>query len=237
MFKKMIQWAHRPPAPAHQLEYLEKLPQLPALQDFEELTDGRLVVVDLETSGLNTRKDIVLAIGAVAIEQGAIDLTAPFEVVLQQPALKVDDTILIHGLGPETLASGVAPEEGLRDFLDWAGAAVLVAFHSPFDQRMLERALRSELGISRKYVWLDMAMILPALFTGAAVGQGQLDDWLAYFKLDISNRHNASADALATAELLLIAIREARNQGIDSLAGLEEKARYYKRLYVSRRRF
>lgn len=235
MLKRLVSWTRRRSATAHQLERLEQLPAAPALAELGEFADVRLVVVDLETSGLNTRKDVVLAVGAVAIQRGAIDLTDQFEVVFRQPGLKQDDTVLIHGLGPETLAKGVAPEKGLLDFLDWAGAAAFVAFHSPFDQRMLERALQAELGVNRPYVWLDMAAVLPLLFPRAEVGPGRLDDWADYFKLNISNRHNASADALATAELMLIAIHEARAQGIVTLAQLEKKTRIFNRLKASRR--
>jgi DNA polymerase-3 subunit epsilon len=42
-------------------------------------------VLDLETSGLNLNRDQVLSIGAVAIEDGAIDLGHPFERTLHRP--------------------------------------------------------------------------------------------------------------------------------------------------------
>jgi DNA polymerase-3 subunit epsilon len=234
MLKKILNWSRRRPVTASQAERLERLPAPPSLGELGEFDSVRLVVVDLETSGLNTQKDLVLAIGAVAIERGSIDLADQFEAVLHQPGLKLDDTVLIHGLGPESLASGITPEDGLLDFLEWAGAAVFVAFHSPFDQKMLERSLRAELGLSRKHIWLDMADVLPALFTGTNVGPGQLDDWLDHFRLNVSNRHNAAADALATAELMLIAVREARAQAVATLPQLEEKTRLFKRLQTSR---
>jgi DNA polymerase-3 subunit epsilon len=41
------------------------------------------VVLDLETTGLNLNKDRVLSIGAVVIEDGAIDFSQQFERTLQ----------------------------------------------------------------------------------------------------------------------------------------------------------
>ena len=51
------------------------------------LREQRWVVLDLETSGLNPNRDQVLSIGAVAIEDGAIDFAQQFERTLQRPLL------------------------------------------------------------------------------------------------------------------------------------------------------
>lgn len=222
---------------AHLGDRLAELPAPLTLSEVNEFDTVRLVVLDLETSGLNTNRDLVLAIGAVAIEHGCIPFDDQFETVLRQPELKQDDTVLIHGLGPETLARGVPSPDGLVDFLCWAGPAVFIAFHAPFDQRMLERALKAHLGIRPTYTWLDMADILPALFPDAKVGPGRLDNWLHHFQLDVSNRHNAAADAMVTAELMLIAIHQARAQAITTLPELAEKARLLRRLKNNRQGF
>lgn len=237
MFEKLTQWASQKLSSQTTDVRVQTLPPPPILNDFGELDDVRIVVMDLETSGLNLQKDLVLAIGAVAVNQGRIDLADQFEVVLRQAELKQDDTLLIHGLGPEALAKGAPPDEGLLDFLHWAESAPFIAFHAPFDKRMLERSLKTHLGLTHKYVWLDLADILPALFPAAETGPGRLDDWVAHFHLDVSSRHNAAADALATAELLLIALREARTQSIKTLPQLAEKARNYRQLANSRRCF
>lgn len=237
MFDKLSEWARRRLTPHSPDDAPVDLPAPPSLSDFLELPDTRMVVLDLETSGLNVSKDLVLAIGAVAIEQGRIDFADQFERVFHQPTLKQDDTVLIHGLGPETLARGVPPREGLLDFLRWAGPAAFIAFHAPFDKRMLGRALKAHCGMNPKYVWLDLADLLPALFQDAEVGPGRLDNWVEYFNLDVSERHNASADALATAELMLIALRQARAQAIETLPQLAEKARLHRRLRENRQGF
>ena len=56
-----------------------------------------------------------------------------------------------------------------------------------------------------------------------------LDEWLGYFQLQASERHHASADALATAELALILFSKARRQGLDNLAELQHKAQAWRR--------
>ena len=67
--KKMLDWLRS--SPAIDPRSL-RLPASAAL-DERPLSAQRMVVVDLETSGLNLQRDQLLAIGAVVIEDGAID--------------------------------------------------------------------------------------------------------------------------------------------------------------------
>jgi DNA polymerase III subunit epsilon len=99
---------------------------------------------------------------------------------------------------------------------------------------MLSRALKRDLGTTLKHSFFDIADIAPALFPIATLNKAGrragLDDWVNHFDLNVSNRHNASADALATAEIMLILLREAEKQGINTLSKLAEKIKNYKSL-------
>jgi hypothetical protein len=59
-------------------------------------------------------------------------------------------------------------------------------------------------------------------------GGRSLDDWLAAFGIECTIRHNAAADALATAELLLRLRSLAGRQGTRGHAGLMKVARQQK---------
>ncbi len=211
---------------------------LPAPQaiDFKLLKKTRFVVLDLETTGLNIHKDQVIAIGAVVIENNEIKLNQQFERTLFRQLKQVDDTVLIHGISPEQVAMGEPADRVLTEFMQFADESVFLAYHAPFDQGMLSRALKRDLGTPLKHTFFDVADIASALFPSAEVGRSMqnagLDDWVDYFGLSVSNRHNAAADALATAEIMLILLREAEKQAIDTLAQLAEKIKSYKRLRV-----
>lgn len=85
------------------------------------LREQRWVVLDLETTGLNLNKDRVLSIGAVVIEDGAIDFSQQFERTLQCVDMKLAPSMLIHGLGPSAIAAGSDPAEALLEFMEfWA---------------------------------------------------------------------------------------------------------------------
>ena len=212
---------------------LSGLPSPQAI-DSTSLQDTRFIVLDLETTGLNIHKDQVIAIGSVAIENGEIQLGQSFERTLLRTLKKLDSTVLIHGISPEEVANGEAPEQALFDFMNYAGETVFIAYHAPFDQAMLSRTLKRDLGLLLKHHFFDVADIAPALFPNSELSRSiknmGLDDWISHFDLNVSNRHNASADALATAEIMLILLREAETQNINSLSQLSDKIKSYKNL-------
>ena len=193
------------------------------------LRSQRWVVVDLETTGLNLNKDVVLSIGAVVIEDGAIDFRQQFERTLQRPDHSVGPSVLIHGLGPSAIAAGSDPVEALLDFMEFVGDSPLLAFHAPFDQHMLGRALKTSLGYRLQHPFLDVADMAPLVCPQAHIREAGLDDWIEHFKLHVGERHHASADALATAELALILFSRARQQQIHSPLNLQQRLGQWKR--------
>lgn len=217
---KFTWFTGRGPALTHsQLERLRLLSE-PAEFDERSLRQQRFVVLDLETSGLNMRRDQVLSIGAVVIENGGIDLSRQFECTLQREGHRASASTLIHGIAPSEIANGVEPAEALLSFMEFVGDSPLLAFHAEFDQRMLARALKQSLGYRLRHAFFDVAEIAPLVCPQAKLNHAGLDDWTQHFGLQVQQRHHASADALATAELALILFSKARQQGLDSLPAL-----------------
>lgn len=214
------------PAEHHNLDHLPA-PRTAGGQHLENL---RFIVLDLETTGLNPAKDKVIAIGAVAIDRLAIPLSDQFDLILRRPELDISDTVHIHGIGTEALTHGHETRDALLRLLEWMNGDPILAFHSAFDRKFLQKALRQQLGYTQNHEWLDVAELMPAFFTDARESIKRLDNWAEYFGLEIAARHHAAADALATAELSLIAFREARRQGVETLGQLNQKLRYYQRL-------
>ncbi|RBP30989.1 DNA polymerase-3 subunit epsilon [Marinobacter pelagius] len=194
------------------------------------LSDSRLIVLDLETTGLNAAKDEVIAIGAVAISGGVIHLEDQFDLILRRPELDISETVLIHGIGPEALTQGHETEDALLYLLDWMNGDPVLAYHSAFDQKFLEKTLRVELGYTQQHLWIDVADLLPAFFPDAKTGGKRLDNWADFFGLEVSERHHAAADALATAELTLVALNKAGKEDVKTLKELNDKLRYHRRL-------
>lgn len=176
-----------------------------------KVDDQRWLVVDVESSGLDPQRDRLLAIAGVAVQRQdlgwTIDLADSFEVVLLQPAdHPVDKTnILIHGIGVQAQRSGVPPTEALHAFERWVGQGVLVGFHSAFDKALIDRCSSQWLRRRMANPWLDLAELGPAVAPAGAASTAQrsLDDWMQRFGIECAVRHQAAADAHATAQLFL----------------------------------
>jgi DNA polymerase-3 subunit epsilon len=216
-----------PKLPPEQQERLARLPRLTPLKTVP-LNKQRMVVLDLETTGLHLKRDLVISIGAVTIEDGAIDYSQQFECTLCRQ-VKVTESVLIHGIAPSALASGLPPADALLGFMEFAADSVILAFHAPFDERMLARALKNELGHTLQHTFLDIADLAPMLFPEAMIQRGGLDHWLDYFNIHIPERHNASADAMATAEIALILMNRAQRMGLDKIDELAQRLRCWQR--------
>jgi DNA polymerase III subunit epsilon len=195
-----------------------------------DIDPARWVVLDVETTGLDLREDELLAIAAVAVRFDAngtpqIDLADSFEAVLQHDARVTDkDNILLHGIGVGAQRGGAPPRDVLAAFEGWIGRSPLLAFHAAFDESMIGRAFRREFARALPNPWLDLAPVAAALYPEHQLQA--LDDWLALFAIDCVARHEAAADTLATAELLLRLWPRARVRQCASFDGLVQAAKH-----------
>jgi len=172
--------------------------------------DRRWVVVDVEASGLDVGTDRLLAIAGVAIrfDQGPPELVLAdsFEVILRQddqpPGAEVDrDNILLHGIGVSSQRNGVPPLEALSAFRTWAGSAPVLGYHADFDRTLIQRDCSRHLGRRLSNPWADVEHVVLLLVPG--LPDRSLDSAMAHFGIACPERHQAAADSLATAEVLL----------------------------------
>lgn len=186
---------------------------------------SRMVVVDVESSGLDVRKDHLIAIGAVAVVNGRIKLADSLDIVLQQSRVSERDNILIHGIGGEAQRLGMPPAEALLAFLEYLGKSPLIAFHVAFDRAMIDRAMKTCLGVGLAHAWADLAYVAPALYPQLAHRYRSLDQWMECFHIGNYSRHSALADALSTAELLLALRPRLEERQALSFQGLRDMER------------
>jgi DNA polymerase III subunit epsilon len=204
-----------------------------ALHEMNEraaFAQARFVVVDVETSGLDARRDRLLAIGAVMVEAQRLLPGQGYAAFLRAATPSSHANILVHGITPQVQRRGSAPEAALMGFLEFARRDVLVAFHARFDQTVLDRAVRTQLGVRLLNPWIDVAQLAPALVPEARLANRPLDDWLGYFGLRAQVRHSAASDAFATGELMLILLARAARQGLTSVSQLRAACEQQQRL-------
>lgn len=186
---------------------LQRLSELSPPPTMNSHRKSRYVTVDVETTGLDMRRDRVLSIGAVAVDRCAITLAECFEVVLRQPESSSRDNILVHRIGGQRQLGGEDPCESQVRFLEYVAKCPLVAFRAEFVRTMIDRALEETLGTVSQSAWLDLAEILPALYPSNE--NKTMDDWLGTMNIRMLARDDALAHALATAQMLQVCLHQA----------------------------
>ena len=169
--------------------------------------EGRWVMLDVETSGLDSSRDRLLAIAAIALKVDwqrkrlSVCPGDSFEVVLRQERVSATDNILLHGIGAQRQREGVPQREALQAFSEYTRQSPLLAFHAAFDRTMIERHARAQLTTPLLHRWLDIEHLCALTHQDARARN--LDEWMAYFGIRCAVRHQAAADTMAECELLL----------------------------------
>lgn len=213
-------WRRRPPVDPALAARIGAWERLPEFDGGRAAHAGRWLVVDVETSGLDARNDRLIAVGALAVTDGVVDLADGFEVVLRQEQPSTAANIEVHGIGGIEQRAGCEPAEALVAFLEFAGKAPLVAYNAFFDAAVLERAFAQVLGLRWRRPWLDLADVAPLAWPARAARARGLDGWLHAFGIPIVQRHRAIVDCLATAQLFAAALPRAPALGAPTARGL-----------------
>jgi DNA polymerase III epsilon subunit-like protein len=185
--------APAPLTPADRSSPPHPKPSSPAISGhggLHRLTDGaRLVVVDTETTGLFNRDRV--------IEVATIELDADGRVVDQWETLiaagrDVGPTS-IHRISPDMLLDAPTFKAIAGQLADRLNGAVLAGHNVQFDTRMLANEFE------RAGIAFDPGTTID---TKTAAG-GSLDDACGRHGVELDGHHRASADAMATARLLI----------------------------------
>ena len=214
-------------------------PVHPALRENQEffydfaqgrpLHEYRFTVCDTELTGLHKRRDQVISIGAVQIENLQIDPSASFHRYIRPDAIQPNEATLIHRITPEVLEEAAPMEEVLPEFIHFCGRSLLVGHFIGLDMHFLNKAARSTLGGALSNPGIDTMRLARRYkeskardFFGTHDHSGgyHLDALVEEFQLPKFKPHDALEDALQTAYLFLYLLKKFRDGGIDTLKDL-----------------
>ncbi|HNI86365.1 MAG TPA: 3'-5' exonuclease [Ottowia sp.] len=106
------------------------------------------VALDCETTGLDTRTDEIVAIGAVRIVGQRILTSERLELLVRPEKGVSAESIRVHRLRQQDVQTGVPVAEAMQRLLHFIGARPLVGYYLEFDVAMINRALRATLGLT-----------------------------------------------------------------------------------------
>ena len=106
------------------------------------------VSLDCETTGLDRRRDEIIAIGAVRIHGDRILTSERLELLVRPDKRRVSaESVRIHQLREQDLAAGIPIEEAMRQLMHFIGSRPLVGYFLEFDLAMIDRMLFPMLGM------------------------------------------------------------------------------------------
>jgi DNA polymerase-3 subunit epsilon len=200
--------------------------------DTRPLSELVYTVFDTETTGLDPRGgDEIISIGAVRVLNNRLLANDRFEQLVNPQRPLRWESVQIHGIRDEMLADQPVIEEVLPHFFKFAENTILVAHNAAFDMRMLQL---KEAATGIRFI----NPVLDTMLLSAVVHPAQEDHNLMTIArrlgIDVTGRHTAIGDALATAEMFLKLIPLLAKKGIHTL---EEARRASERTYYARLKY
>jgi DNA polymerase-3 subunit epsilon len=111
---------------------------------FEPEPGDELVSLDFETTGLDPRRDEIVAVAAVVVKAKRILTSRRFEAVIRPASAPTATSIKVHGLRNRDLADGRPMRAVLPELLAFIAGRPLLGYYIDFDARMLDRAIAGQ---------------------------------------------------------------------------------------------
>ena len=195
--------------------YLRRVPPGP-LADYlaapfpDPATNYRQVdflAVDLETTGLDSKKDHILSFGYLNLHGDHLDLASARHRLVHTKHAIPEASAVIHQITDDQAATGAPLEEVLKEFLIALKGKVLLAHHSLIEETFIALACRRLFGGPLRAPIGDTQAIALRHFHQRQIpfkgGDLRLHALGARYNLPRYGAHNALSDALAAGELFL----------------------------------
>ena len=173
---------------------------------FDEPLPNEYVCLDCETSGLNSKKDEILSIGAVHIKDNKILMRKTFNIFLK-PSKNINvESIKIHHIRPVDLKNGIDAQEAIYQLLDFIGSRPIVGYYIKFDVAIISRYTKEFIGIKLPNKTIEVSSMYYNTIRKRSDCQFvdlRFDTILKKLDIPILGKHDALNDALMTAMIFL----------------------------------
>lgn len=205
-FRRRRLLARTPPGPLH--AFLS----VPFPSPREDCKTVEFVAVDLETTGLDARKDEILSVGRVNLSGRGIRLgTASNRLVIPDGSIP-EQSAVIHQITDDAAAGGEPLANVLADLLATLAGKVMIAHHARVEMQFIGAACERLYG-SRFLIpvvdtqWIERRALLRRN-RAIMAGDLRLARLREKYNLPRYRAHDALSDALAAGELFLAQLAE-----------------------------
>ncbi|WP_374763438.1 3'-5' exonuclease [Yunchengibacter salinarum] len=165
------------------------------------------LALDMETTGLDPKRDSLLSVGHVPLDGRMITLGGAARFYVRPHRALDGVNVAIHGLTDSVVAEGIEPTLALTRLFTALSGRILLAHHADLEVRFLQCMAQHLWGLTPPMAALDtltLARRHPRI-DPETLGPGdlKLGSLRARFHLPRLQAHEALADALGAAELFL----------------------------------
>lgn len=162
-------------------------------------------VIDIETTGLNSKADAIIELGAIRVRDRKI--TETFSTLIRPPFDIPSEISQLTGISDEMVENAPELEDVLDDFLAFTGDDILVAHNANFDINFIYDNVTTITGDSFNNDFVDTLRIARKVLP--ALRHHRLSDLTRYYGIERNTAHRALADCEQTYELLYALERDA----------------------------
>lgn len=173
---------------------------------FDDSQNDEVVIFDCETTGLDTKTDDIISIGAVKVKGNKILTDEAIHIFVKQDKQINHESITIHQIRHCDLYDAIAIEEAIEKFLYYIGNRPLVGYYLEFDVAMINKYIKPMFGITLPNKQEEVSAIYYDKKI-CSIPQRHIDlrfdTILKDMELPALNAHDALNDAVMTAMMYL----------------------------------
>jgi len=177
------------------------------------------VVIDTETTGLDTASDRIIEMAAVRISNGRADTANPFAALIDPQVPIPAGSTAIHTITDADVAGAESFKEVMPRFSAWTGNGVVIGYSIGFDLGILKTEHHRN-GLK----WnpprsLDVRHLMQIV--APELPEQSLDTAAGWLDIEIEGRHRALTDAILALKVFQALLPRLKDKGITTLSQAE----------------
>ena len=172
------------------------------------IKDTDIISLDIETTGLDAKKDRIVSIGLVQISELGVNLNSCWHQIIKTNIELPEKSVVIHNITDDESRLGITIEDAIAELLKRLKGKVVLVHNSNIEQEFINEICQKLYHTDFVMRSIDTQAIAKRSFSrkGLAFKPAELRlfNLRKTYKLPTYKAHNALLDAIATAELFLV---------------------------------
>lgn len=171
------------------------------------IKETEIISLDIETTGLEPKKDRIVSIGLVQISDLGIKLNSCWYQIIKTNKDLPEKSVVIHNITDDETAAGIAIEDAIAELLKRLKGKVVLVHNSNIEQGFINEICQKLYQTDFVMRVIDTQVLAKRSFdrkdSSYQPSELRLFNLRKIYKLPPYKAHNALLDAIATAELFL----------------------------------